>query len=237
MDRSVRPGETRQALADLQLALGAIARPSPVVFLWRWRYELALGAGLPLSVIALARAVGLGLTLGSAVVLTALVTLWPPARAYFVARAWCVITPHRVRAGCANAWIHSRKGKIPIVLLTRRESFGERVLIWCRAGTTEEDLFSARELLAAACWASEVTVKRSPRFAHLVTLKVIRRAPPGMPSGPVPRTDPETRLSYPPRHGSDEGRPSGGRVADESPTHTQWHTFGEVMPIKVEGDV
>ena len=63
-------------------------------------------------------------TLGALLVLIGAALAWPPARRHLIARAWCVITPHRVRVGCAQAWIHSRRGKIPIVLLTTRQPLG-----------------------------------------------------------------------------------------------------------------
>jgi hypothetical protein len=177
----------RQARADLQYALGSVSRPNPVVFAWRWRYELALAAGLPVAAIALAARLGTAQALGTILAVSLLAgaaTLWPAARHHLVARAWCIITPHRIRSGCAQAWIHSRYGKIPVVLLTTRESFGERVRVWCRAGTSAEDFISARHLLVAACWAEDIQVMRSPRYAQLVTIDVIRRAPGGMSSGP-----------------------------------------------------
>lgn len=52
-----------------------------------------------------------------AVIVVALTILcWPPLRRFAVDRAWCVITPHRVRAGCAEGLIYSGRGKIPIIL-------------------------------------------------------------------------------------------------------------------------
>jgi hypothetical protein len=170
-----RPRSTRQALAGLDLALCAVARPNPVVLAWRWRYELGLVTGLPIAMIVLASAVGIGWAVTGAAALVSLMICAPRVRWLVVARAWCIITPHRVRTGCAQAWIHSRTGKIPIVLLTTRESFGERVHLWCRAGTGAADLAWARDLLAVACWAQDVQVFRHERFAQLVTLDVIRR--------------------------------------------------------------
>jgi hypothetical protein len=125
------------------------------------------------------------LGVGAAVLAAALigtVAYWPQGRAFLAARAWCTVTPHRVRVGCGQAWIHSRAGKIPAVLITRRQPFGERVYLWCRAGTSADDLSSASVLLAAACWADNIRVIRSPRYAHLVMLDVIRRGQAGSPT-------------------------------------------------------
>jgi hypothetical protein len=115
MMRPYRPRSTREALASFQFALGTVARPSPFVIAWRWRYELGLTAGLPLAVIGLVHAVGAGWAIGVIAALAHAIVLWPAARRLLVAQAWCVITAHRVRTGCAQAWIHSRTGKIPIV--------------------------------------------------------------------------------------------------------------------------
>lgn len=171
-----RPSNTRQALAGLQTALSTVPRPNPIVIAWRWRYELALTALLSLGLAALANAAGTIVAATGLTVLAGLLTLWPAARRLLMTQAWRVITPHRIRTACAQAWIHSRAGKIPIILLTTAEPFGERVLVWCRAGTSIEDFDSTRGQLAAACWAHEAVLTRSQRFAQLVTIDVIRRA-------------------------------------------------------------
>lgn len=180
---SPRPGSTRQAYASMHYAVGTVARANPVVAAWRWRYEFAAMAVLAAGWLVLGPVAMAAVAAGLAAVLIGTVAYWPQGRAFLAARAWCIVTPHRVRVGCAQAWIHSRAGKIPAVLLTRRRPFGERVYLWCRAGTSADDLSSARVLLAAACWADDIRVTRSPRYAHLVTVDVIRRAQPGSPAG------------------------------------------------------
>ncbi len=171
-----RPRSTRQALADREFALGRVARPSLLTVGWRWRYELLLSAVVPGAVWLLVHAIGAQLACVVILGSLALVVASPSLRRLVTACAWCVITPHRVRTGMAQAWIHSRDGKMPFVLCTMRKPFGERVHLWCRAGTSAEDFVWARHLIAAACWAREVGVLRSERFVHLVALDVIRRA-------------------------------------------------------------
>jgi hypothetical protein len=164
----------RQALGPVAAALGAVARPNLLVLAWRWRWELMLAAGVPLAAILIAGTLGpwaLAVSAG----LIAAAALWPPARQQLIARAWCVITPHRVRTGCAEAWIHSRRGKLPMVLLTTQQPFGERVHLWCRAGTSALDFESARPTLISACWARHPGDRRL-RHAHLVTLTIRRPA-------------------------------------------------------------
>ena len=179
---SRRPASTRQARADLEYALSTAARANPITAAWRWRYELVVVAGLVAVWMALDTAVAAGLMAGLAAAL-GLTACFARGRAFLVARAWCIVTPHRVRAGCVHAWIHSRYGKLPCILLTRSQPFGERVYLWCRAGTRAADFSSARELLAAACWAQDVQVSQHSRYAHLVALDVIRREPPAEWSG------------------------------------------------------
>jgi hypothetical protein len=173
---SPRPRNTRQALAALHYALRTVARPNPLVAAWRWRYELAIGVGLPLLLIVFIGIRGMMATLAAMAVLIGVAMIWAPSRHYLSDRAWCVITPHRVRVGCVQGWIHSRRGKIPIVLLTTRQPFGERVHLWCRAGTCSQDFASALPLLVAACWASGIRVMGNQRHTHLVMFDVIRRS-------------------------------------------------------------
>jgi hypothetical protein len=162
-------GRGRYPLADLELALSDRPRPNPLVVLWRWRYEvgavaavgIAMWAGLPY------------LPLGIVAVLAGL-AMWPAARRMLVGRAWCVVTPHRVRTACAQAWIHSRSGKIPIVLWTSPRPYGERVALWCRAGTTAADLAAQEAMLATACWAERVHVVPNAEHPQVVVLAVVR---------------------------------------------------------------
>jgi hypothetical protein len=75
---------------------------------------------------------------------------------------------------------------VPVVLYTTPAEFGERVTLWCRAGITAGDLEAARDVLRAACWASDVRVMASERHPHIVVLEVIRRFPAGQPGRAVP---------------------------------------------------
>lgn len=47
---------------------------------------------------------------------------------------------------------------LPIIWSVTPVDYGERVRLWCPAGITAADLITAREILAAACWATEVRV-------------------------------------------------------------------------------
>jgi len=153
------------------------ARPNPLVIAWRWRYEIALTAGLSITLVTAITSFGAVPTTVSAIALTLLILCWPAARRFAIDRAWCIITPHRVRTGCAEGLIYSSRGKIPIILWTSHRAFGERVLLWCRAGTSVDDFVSARTVLASACWAQDVAIYFDTDHTQLVTLDVIRRPP------------------------------------------------------------
>jgi hypothetical protein len=153
----------------------SVAVPNPLVVAWRWRYELALVAGLSSGLAAAIISVGTVPTIVAVIVMALTILCWPRARQIVVDRAWCIITPHRVRAGCVEGLIYSSQGKIPIILWTSHQAFGERVLLWCRAGTSADDFVSARTVLTTACWAQDVAIFFDTRHRQLVTLDVIRR--------------------------------------------------------------
>jgi hypothetical protein len=176
----------------LRRALGTVAVPNLLVISWRWRYEMGLVAGLSISLTAAITSFGAGPTILAMIVIILASLCWPTARHFATDRAWCIVSPHRVRVGCAEGLIYSSRGKIPIILRTSHREFGERVLLWCRAGTCVEDFVSARAILTAACWAQDVAVFFDTRNTHLVTLDVIRRAPGEIISGA------EGRRSYEP---------------------------------------
>jgi hypothetical protein len=145
-----------------------------VVLLWRWRWELMLGAGLPAAMAIIGIQLGWAWPLAVLGVAGGTFTTSPAARRWLAAHARCIITAHRIRTGCAQAWIQTRYGKLPIILLTTPQPDGERVYIWCPAGVSVEDFEGARDLLRSACWASDVNVMASNRYSHIVVLEVIR---------------------------------------------------------------
>ena len=176
-------------MASVKTAVSTVPRPGLFGRLWHWRYELGLIAGVLLAVVATGYALGLDWLIAVAAAAMAVLAAelaWPPSRRRIIARAWCVITPHRVRTGSTYAWIQTRDGRLPTVLYTTAADFGERVWLWCRAGITSGDLEAAREVLRAACWASDVRVVVNDRRSHIVVLEVIRRPPAGRPAGGTP---------------------------------------------------
>ncbi|MGH3980750.1 MAG: hypothetical protein ACRDRZ_17415 [Pseudonocardiaceae bacterium] len=169
--------EAEQLLGTLQRALVPTARPNPILLAWRWRYELAIAAGIPLAIAGLIAAIGPSGAVAVATVVTALLLGWPAARRHLVARAWCLVTPHRFRAACTQGRIHTRSGRLPAVVWCAPKSYGEQLLIWCPAGITAGDLTAACAVLASACYATAVEVVEHPRYRHLVLVGVIRHQP------------------------------------------------------------
>jgi hypothetical protein len=159
---------------ELQKDLRPLKRPNVLVLMWRWRWELMLGLGVPAEIAVLIAAVGGGWTL--AILGTVIVTLtaWPAARRWLIAHARCIVVAHRIRTGCAQAWIQTRYGRLPIIVLTTPQSYGERVYVWCPAGVRLADFQGARDVLRSACWATDVRVTPSSRYSHIVTLDVVR---------------------------------------------------------------
>ncbi|MGO9193644.1 MAG: hypothetical protein ACLP8X_35055 [Streptosporangiaceae bacterium] len=176
-------------MASVEAALSTVPRPNLIARLWHWRYELGLIAGGLLGAITIGYILGLERLIAVAAAAMAIgvtAMAWPPSRQAIMARAWCVITPHRIRTGCTHAWIQTRDGRLPVVLYTVPADFGERVWLWCRAGITARDLQAARDVLRAACWASDVRVVVNDRHSHIVVLEVIRRLPAGRHAGTTP---------------------------------------------------
>lgn len=223
MKRSV---DTEQLLGMLHQAIVPPARPSLALLAWRWRYELVLLTGLLLALVTLVKALGpngtmLFIVIAVTVVLTVLIG-WPAARHRLAARAWCILTPHRLRAGCAQARVHTRRGRLPAILWCAPRGYGEQVLIWCPAGVTTDDFTAARQILVTACYAAEIEVVTHPRYRHLVVLSVIRNQRPELRApddaatrlGVLLKVDPDADLGQPtpPNH--------RGRRAWREPTHS-----------------
>ena len=138
---------------------------------WRWRTELliliATGAALwtlayLITFIWAAVAIGAALT-----VLTCL----PWTRRRF----WCVLARHRLQRLCYEARLHTRSGRLPLILWTRPTRVGERTWVLCRAGICAEDFEAHVGELRAACYARDARITRNRRWSHLVTIDIIRR--------------------------------------------------------------
>jgi hypothetical protein len=170
-------GDRREAA--LRRAVRALTygprRPQLPAVAWRWRYEVGVAIAIPTVVISLHAILGWRWTLADIVVFAMFLCVSPSARHAIIGRARCVITAHRIRTGCAEAYLVSRRGALPLIYSTAPAPYGERVRLWCPAGILAEDFELAADILAAACWAREIRVARDPEHTHLVTLDVIRQ--------------------------------------------------------------
>jgi hypothetical protein len=111
---------------------------------------------------------------GLAVVLVLLVA---PVRRRVHSRIACTVMRHRLYALFRADRLHNRRGQAPLILSVRPTPTGSRAVLWCRPGTCVADLIARMEEIAAACWARTSRITRSVRFAHLVTIEIVRRDP------------------------------------------------------------
>jgi hypothetical protein len=150
---------------------------SPAGIAWRWRTELLT---LTLTLAALWRltlwitAAWAGLTLGGLLVIALGV---PHSRRFITRRFWCVLGRHRLQRLCYEARLHTRSGRLPLILWTRPTKVGERSHLLCRAGICAEDFEAHIGELRAACYARDARITRNPRWSQLVTIDIIRRDP------------------------------------------------------------
>ena len=86
-----------------------------------------------------------------------------------------VLARHRLQKLCYEARLHTRSGRLPLVLWTRPTKVGERTWALCRAGICAEDFVAHSGELRAACYARDARVTRNRRCSQLVTIDIIRR--------------------------------------------------------------
>ena len=142
--------------------------------IWRFRTELsALLAGMT-GIWELAKAVTVAGAVIIATLALAVVTV-SPIRRLAVRRAWCVLSRHRIQRVCFETRMHTRSGRLPLVLRIFPTEVGERALIWCRAGICAEDFEAHAPEIAAACYARQVRIEGDRRWAQLVQVDIVRR--------------------------------------------------------------
>jgi hypothetical protein len=142
---------------------------------WRFRTEMAVLLASVAGVLELARAVTLAWALIAFTGLVLITAVMPWNRRFTVRRAWCVISRHRLQRVFYETRMHTRSGRLSLVVWIRPTEVGERARIVCRAGICAEDLEAHTGEIAAACYAREVRVERSKRWAQLVTVDIVRR--------------------------------------------------------------
>jgi hypothetical protein len=148
---------------------------TPAGIAWRWRAELAVLATLAAVTWRLSILITLTWAIIALAGLAAVTSAVPHSRRFITRRAWCVLARHRLHRLCWEARLHTRAGRLPLVLWIRPTHVGERAWIWCRAGISAEDFAGHTGELRAACYARDARVTRNRRWSHLVTIDIIRR--------------------------------------------------------------
>jgi hypothetical protein len=148
---------------------------TPAGIAWRWRTELALAAVLAAAL----RWLDIMITLiWAGIILAALLGLLlgvPHSRRFITRRFWCVLARHRLHRLCYEARLHTRSGRLPLILWIRPTRVGERAWILCRAGICAEDFDAHTGELRAACYARDARVTRNRKWSHLIQVDIIRR--------------------------------------------------------------
>ena len=148
---------------------------TPAGIAWRWRTELLTMSGLAVISWRLdtwTNALWAGIILGG---LAAVAFAVPHSRRFITRRFWCVLARHRLQRLCYEARLHTRSGRLPLILWTRPTKVGERTWVLCRAGICAEDFEAHIGELRAACYARDARVTRNRRWSQLITIDVIRR--------------------------------------------------------------
>jgi hypothetical protein len=142
---------------------------------WRFRTELAVLATGAIWTWELTRVLT---AVWALVIITASATaisVLPWTRRFVLRRAWCVLSRHRIQKVCYETRMHTRSGRLPLVMRITPTKVGERALIWCRAGICAEDFEAHASEIAAACLARQARIEGSKRWAQFVNLDIVRR--------------------------------------------------------------
>jgi hypothetical protein len=167
-----RTGVGRTTVVDLTTLIRS-DRGGLVGACWRCRTELSAAFAMWLIWIH----IGLAMLLIGLAVLVVLVLVVPMVRRRVLARIACTLMRHRLYALFHADRLHNRRGQVPLILSVRPTPTGSKAVLWCRPGICVDDLTARMEEIAAACWARTARITRSIRFAHLVTIEIVRRDP------------------------------------------------------------
>jgi hypothetical protein len=172
------------------------ARRSAAGVMWRFRTELAVLTTGITAALELVKAVTITWATVILAVSVIAVTVLPWPRRFCTRRAWCVLSRHRIQKVCFETRMHTRSGRLPLVLRIHPTQVGERALIWCRAGICAADFEAHTPEIAAACYARQARLEGSKRWAQLLYLDIVRRDTLGahnvIPSG-ITRMSPKWR--------------------------------------------
>jgi hypothetical protein len=150
-------------------------RHSAAGVIWRFRTEVMVLVTGTAGIWELAKAVTTAWLMVILIMTGTAVTVLPQVRRFITRRAWCVLSRHRIQKVCFETRMHTRSGRLPLVLRIRPTKVGERALIWCRAGICAADFEAHVPEIAAACYARQARVEGNKRWAQLLYLDIVRR--------------------------------------------------------------
>jgi len=145
--------------------------------LWRWRTEVIVCAAVLAGFGLLAHHVGVWRATAAIVGPCVLMAVVPWTRRWLTTRFWCLLSRHRLQRLCYEARLHTRSGRLPLILWIRPTPVGERAWLWCRAGICAEDFEAHLGEIRGACYARDARCDRNRRWSQLVTIEIIRRDP------------------------------------------------------------
>ena len=96
---------------------------------WRWRTELAFIAVTVAGYLRLAAAIT---ALWALITLAAFITaalLVPYSRRFTVQHYWCLVSRHRLQRVCYETRMHTRAGRLPLIVWIRPTRVGERAFV------------------------------------------------------------------------------------------------------------
>jgi hypothetical protein len=143
--------------------------------LFRFRTELATLTAATAGSWELAKVITVTWTMVTIIAAATGFAVLPWTRRFIIRRAWCVLSRHRIQKVCFETRMHTRSGRLPLVLRIHPTQVGERALIWCRAGICAADFEAHTGEIAAACYARQARVEGNKRWAQLVQLDIVRR--------------------------------------------------------------
>lgn len=162
---------------------------------WRWRTELTLIAATLAGYFRLAAAITATWAAITLAGMLAVALAVPHSRRFLKRRAWCVISRHRLQRVFYETRMHTRAGRLPLILWIRPTRVGERGYILCRAGVCADDFDACKAEIGAACYAREARIIRNAKWSHFVTVDIVRHDPltakAVIPSRVIPKTGPQ----------------------------------------------
>src|SRR6185437_4649764 len=150
-------------------------RHSAAGVIWRFRTEVMVLLTSVAGMWELAKTVTTAWLTVILIMTGTAVTVVPQARRFITRRAWCVLSRHRIQKVCFETRMHTRSGRLQLILRIHPTKVGERALIWCRAGICAADFEAHTPEIAAACYARQARVEGNKRWAQLVQLDIVRR--------------------------------------------------------------